>query len=55
MGQNRIVRMALVIANTPRYAAMEALRVDMGWDTFRKGHMKAASRYKARLETNGGY
>ena len=30
--QNRVARMAL---NTPRYAAVEALRGDMGWSTFR--------------------
>ena len=40
VGQNR---MAL---NAPRYAAaIEALRGDMGWSTFRERHMKATLRY----------
>ena len=33
VGQNRVARMAL---NAPRYAALEALRGDMGWSTFRE-------------------
>ena len=40
--QNRVARMAL---NAPRYAAVEALRGDMGWSTFRERHMKATLRY----------
>ncbi|MPC55561.1 hypothetical protein E2C01_049503 [Portunus trituberculatus] len=47
VGQNRVSRMAL---NAPRYAAIEALRGDMGWNTFRERHIKAMLRYKARLE-----
>ena len=35
VGQNRVARMAL---NAPRYAAIEALRGDMGWSTFRERH-----------------
>lgn len=46
-GQNRVARMAL---NAPRYAAVEALRGDMGWSTFRERHRKATLRYKIRLE-----
>ena len=33
VGQNRVARRAL---NAPRYAAIEALRGDMGWSTFRE-------------------
>ena len=47
VGQNRVARMGL---NAPRYAAIEALRGDMGWSTFRERHVKATLRYKARLE-----
>ena len=47
IGQNRVARMAL---NAPRYAALEALRGDMGWSTFRERQMKATLRYKVRLE-----
>ena len=47
VGQNRIVRIAI---NAPRYAAVEALRGDMGCSTFRERHMKATLRYKVRLE-----
>ena len=47
VGQNRVARMAL---NAPRYAAVEALRGDMGWSTFRERYMKATLRYKVRLE-----
>ena len=36
--------------NAPRYAAVEALRGDMGWSTFREKHMKATLKYKVRLE-----
>ena len=36
--------------NAPRYAAVEALRGDMGWSTFRERHIKATLRYKIRLE-----
>ena len=43
VGQSRVVRMTL---NAPRYAAVEALRGDMGWSTFRESHMKATLRYK---------
>ena len=50
VGQNRVARMAL---NAPRYAAVEALRGDMGWSTFRERHMKATLRYKIRLERMG--
>ena len=47
VGQNRIGRLAL---NAPRYAAVEALRGDMGWSTFRERLRKATLRYKVRLE-----
>ena len=47
VGQNRVARMAL---NAPRYAAVEALRADMGLSTFRERHIKATLRYKVRLE-----
>ena len=47
VGQNRVARMAL---NAPRYAAIEALRGDMGWSTFRERLTKATLRYKIRLE-----
>ena len=47
MGQNRVARMAL---NAPRYVAVEALRGDMGWSSFRERYVKATLRYKARLE-----
>ena len=33
-----------------RYAPVEALRDDMRWNTFRERYMKAALRYKVRLE-----
>ena len=46
-GQNRVARMAL---NAPKYAAVEALRGDMGWSTFRERYIKATLRYKVRLE-----
>ena len=45
--QNRVARMAL---NAPRYAAVEALRGDMGWSTFRKRYIKATLIYKVRLK-----
>ena len=47
MGQNRVARLAL---NAPKYAAVEALRGDMGWSTFRERLLKATLRYKIRLE-----
>ena len=47
VGQNKMARMAL---NAPRYAAVEALRGDMGWSTFRERHIKATLRYKVRLQ-----
>ena len=47
VGQNRVARMAL---NAPRWAAVEALRGDMGWSTFRERYVKATMRYKVRLE-----
>ena len=47
VGQNRIGRMAL---NAPRYAAVEALRGDMDWSTFRERVWKAIMRYKIRLK-----
>lgn len=47
VGQNRVARMAL---NAPKYAAIEALRGDMGWSTFRERLTKATLRYKVRLE-----
>ena len=47
VGQNRIARIAL---NAPSYAAVEALRGDMGWSSFRERYRKAILRYKARLE-----
>ena len=47
VGQNRVARMAL---NAPRYAAVEALRGDMGWSTFSERYEKAAMRYRVRLE-----
>ena len=45
--QNRIARLAL---GAPRWTAVEALRGDMGWSTFNERRMKAALRYKVRLE-----
>ncbi|MPC20105.1 hypothetical protein E2C01_013037 [Portunus trituberculatus] len=36
--------------NASNYAAIEALRGDIGWSTFRERHVKATLRYKARLE-----
>ena len=46
VGQNR---MAL---NAPRYAAaIEALRGDMGWSTFRERHMKATLRLERMEDT----
>ena len=36
IGQNRVARMAL---NIPRYAAVEALRGDMRWRTFKEKHI----------------
>ncbi len=47
VGQNRIAMIAL---NAPIYAAVEALRGDMGWSTFRERFRKASIRYKIRLE-----
>ena len=47
VGQSRVVRMAL---NAPKYAAIEALKGDMGWSTFRERQVKATLRFKARLE-----
>ena len=49
VGQNssRVPRMAL---NAPRYTAVEALRSDMGWSTFRKRLIKATLECKNRLE-----
>ena len=47
VGQNRVARMAL---NAPRYTALEALRCDMGWSTFRERLVKATLRYKVKLE-----
>ena len=47
VAQNRVARMAL---NAPRYTAVEALRGDMGWSTFRERLVKATLRYKVRLE-----
>ena len=44
--QNKVARMAL---NAPRYAAVEALRGDMGWSTFRERLAKAVLRYRVRL------
>ena len=41
VGQNRVARMAL---NAPRCAALEALRGDMGWSTFRERVIKATTR-----------
>ena len=46
VGQNIVTRMT---SNAPKYAAVEALRGDMGWSTFRKKHMKATLLYKVRL------
>lgn len=45
--QNKVARMAL---GAPRWAAVEALRGDMGWSTFRERRMKGVLRYKVRLE-----
>ena len=36
--------------NAPRYAAVVALRGDMGCSTFRERHMKATLRFKVRLK-----
>ena len=47
MGQNRVARMAL---NAPRYTAIETLRGDMGWSTFRERLIKSTLRYKISLE-----
>ena len=47
IGQNRLARIAL---NAPRYAAVEALRGDMGWSTFRERIRKATVRFKVRLD-----
>ncbi|XP_063861501.1 uncharacterized protein LOC135101456 [Scylla paramamosain] len=47
VGQNRVARMAL---SAPRCTAVEALRGDMGWSTFRERLTKATLRYKIRLE-----
>ena len=47
VGQNRVARMAL---NGPRYTALEALRSDMGWSTFRERVIKATLRYKMKKE-----
>ena len=47
MGQNssRVARMAL---NARRYAALEGLRGDTGWSTFRERLIKATIKYKIR-------
>ena len=50
VGQNRVVRMA---RNASRYTAVEALRGDMGWSTFRERLIKATLRYKIRFERMG--
>ena len=47
VGQNRVARMAM---NAPRYTAVEALRGDMGWSTFRERLVKSTLRYKIRME-----
>ena len=47
VAQNKVARIAL---NAPRYVAVEALRGDMGWSTFRERHKKGTLRYKVRLE-----
>ena len=47
VGQNRVARMAL---KAPRYTAVEALRGDMGWSTFKERVIKSTLRYKIRLE-----
>ena len=47
VAQNKVARIAL---NAPRYAAVEALRGDMGWSTFRERLRKSTLRYKVRLE-----
>ncbi|XP_063877492.1 uncharacterized protein LOC135109778 [Scylla paramamosain] len=47
VGQNKVARMAL---SAPRCTAVEALRGDMGWSTFRERLTKATLRYKIRLE-----
>ena len=36
--------------NAPRHTALEVLRGDMGWSTFRKRLIKATLRYKVWLE-----
>ena len=36
--------------NALRYTAVEALRSEMGWSTFRERLVKATLRYKGRLE-----
>ena len=36
--------------NAPRYTAMEALRGDMGWSTFRERLVKSTLKYKIRME-----
>ncbi|MPC72494.1 hypothetical protein E2C01_066803 [Portunus trituberculatus] len=47
VGQCRVARLAL---NAPRYTAVEALRGDMGWSSFRERLIKVTLRYKVRLE-----
>ena len=36
--------------NAPRYTAVEALRGDMDWSTFRERLIKSTVRYKIRIE-----
>ena len=36
--------------NAPRYTAVEALRGDMDWSTFRERLIKSTLRYKIRIE-----
>jgi hypothetical protein len=45
--QNRVARLAL---GAPRWTAVEALRGDMGWSTFKERRMRSVLRYKVRLE-----
>ena len=54
MGQQNSSRVARMALNAPRYAALEGLRGDTGWSTFRERLIKATLRYKIRLERKNG-
>ena len=46
VGQNRVARMAL---NAPRYAAVEALRGDMGWSTLEHKNIRNEETARSQL------